>query len=135
MSLTTAIARAISYNKEKNYPYFYIAIDLHGVCFNSTYSPGGYAFINDECKKALRVLSDRADVKIILWSSCYKNEQVDIIEFFAENQIKIDYFNENPECENTSTGCFDSKFYFSLLLDDKAGFDPNEDWAVITHMF
>ena len=40
-------------------------------------------------------------------------------------------FNFNPTIENTQTGCFDDKFYFSILLDDKAGFDPDTDWKLI----
>ena len=135
MSLHTAIARAFAYKRERKYPITYIAIDLHGVCFNSTYTQGGYAFINADCKNALRILSDRPDVKIILWSSCHKEEQTEIIKFFGDNGISVDYFNENPECENTVSGCFDQKFYFSILLDDKAGFDPNEDWGVVIDYF
>ena len=135
MSLHTAISRAFAYNTKRNYPFMYIAIDLHGVCFDSTYSQGDYAFINSDCKKAMQILSNRKDVKIILWSSCYKEEQTDIIKFFSDNGIEVNYFNENPECENTVSGCFDQKFYFSILLDDKAGFDPNEDWGVIIDYF
>ena len=40
-------------------------------------------------------------------------------------------FNFNPAIENTKTSCFDDKFYFSVLLDDKAGFDPDTDWKLI----
>ena len=31
----------------------------------------------------------------------------------------------------TIVQCFEKKFYFNILLDDKAGFDPETDWSVI----
>ena len=34
--------------------------------------------------------------------------------------------NENPEVPNASYGCYDQKFYFNFLAEDKAGFMPSE---------
>lgn len=128
-----AIERAYTVMHERNWDTVYWAIDLHGVCFASTYEQGGYAFINDSALAALRAISARPESKIILWSSCHAAEQSDIMAFFAENSINVSYFNENPEVVSTKTGDFTKKFYFSVLLDDKAGFDPDYDWAAITN--
>ena len=57
--------------------------------------------------------------------------KMEIFRFFENNNIKHDFFNQNLSVQNTKTGCFDEKFYFSVLLDDKAGFDPNTDWKLI----
>ena len=48
------------------------------------------------------------------------------------NDIKFDYLNENPECLTEShQGDYSKKFYFNLLLDDRAGFDYTTDWNIL----
>ena len=37
---------------------------------------------------------------------------------------------ENPEIESNRYANFTKKFYYDILLDDKAGFEPN-DWFEI----
>ena len=42
---------------------------------------------------------------------------------------KLIGFNRNPyEEEDTKVASFKEKPYFSILIDDKAGFCPEEDW-------
>lgn len=48
------------------------------------------------------------------------------VDFLRSRGISVHYANENPEVGNTATGNFDRKFYFSVVVDDKAGFDPSE---------
>lgn len=127
-----AIQRAYQVAEERNWDRIYWAIDLHGVVFKSNYENGKYEFINEHARLALQYMSVLDENVLILWSSCHKEEQKDIITFMQENHIRISFFNENPEVKNTMTGCFDKKFYFSVLLDDKAGFDPEHDWNTIT---
>lgn len=126
-----AVKRAYDLHSEK-YPHIYWKIDLHGVCFHSNYRSHEYEWINESVLEALTEIQKCEHSKIILWSSCYPAEQVRIIKFFADHGIKVDFFNENPLFSNTEYGCFDKKFYFSILIDDKAGFDPHEDWSLIT---
>ena len=50
--------------------------------------------------------------------------------------IEFSYINENPEVAGkTEWGDFDTKMYANVLLDDKAGFDPEEDWHALLHHF
>lgn len=123
-----AIKRAFEAKRTRGYDTIYWAIDLHGTCLKSNYTNGSYEFVNEEAVAALQRISDREDSKIILWSGCYPEEQAKIIQFFSDNMIKVDFFNENPLEMSTPTGDFSKKFYFSVLLDDKAGFDPYVDW-------
>lgn len=127
-----AIERAYAVMEERNWDTVYWAIDLHGVCFPSTYEQGSYKFVNHYAREALQRISARPESRIILWSSCHPSEQADIIKFFAEQGVRVSYFNENPEVSNTHTGDFTKKFYFSVLLDDKAGFDPEVDWELVS---
>jgi hypothetical protein len=130
--IVNAIKRAYQVMQDRQWDTVYWAIDIHGVCFSSSYERGGYAFINDDAVVALQAICARPESRLILWSSCHLDEQADIVAFFAENNIRVDYFNANPEIPNTRTGDFGSKFYFSVLLDDKAGFDPDTGWAEIS---
>jgi len=48
----------------------------------------------------------------------------------AEHNINFDYVNVNPECLDSNLCSFKGKFYFDLLFEDKAGFEPS-DWTNI----
>ena len=131
MSIIKAIERAYSLLHERNWDTIYWAIDLHGTCIKSNYISEEYEWINDDVKQCLQLISSLPESKIIIWSSCYFEEMCTIFRFFENNNIKYDFFNQNLSVQNTKTGCFDYKFYFSVLLDDKAGFDPDTDWKLI----
>lgn len=133
--ITKAIERALHVMAQRDWDSIYWAIDLHGCCLKSNYQNGNYAWISDSAKEALRVISSIKENKIILWSSAHNYEQPAIISFFENEGIKIFDFNKNDEVENTSTGCFDQKFYFSVLIDDKAGFDYSIDWDNIIEFY
>lgn len=126
-----AINKAYAQMKERKWNRIYWAIDLHGTCFKCNYVPRTYEWFNDDVVETLKYIQSLPESEIILWSSCYHNEQVNIIEFFKANGINIGYFNQNPYILNTLSGCFNQKFYFSILVDDKAGFDPDTDWKII----
>ena len=125
-----AIPRAYAVMKERNWDTVYWAIDLHGTVIESNYQTGTYSYISEEAKLALQAISALPETKLILWSSMYGPDQANIMELFRLDGIKVDWFNENPEAENTNSGCFNQKFYFSVLVDDKAGFDPSE-WSAV----
>lgn len=131
--ITRAIKRAYDVMSERNWDTIYWAIDLHGTVLKSNYEAGGYEWLDANIPVSLRALNRLPETKIILWSSVHEPDKEGVIAFFKASGIKVDYFNENPEVPNTVTGNFDQKFYFSVLVDDKAGFDPS-DWleAIIT---
>jgi hypothetical protein len=133
--LINAIRRAYDLMYQRGWDKIYWAIDLHGVCLKSNYENGGYTFVNQQAIDALKTISDQKENVLILWSSCHPHEQQAIKDFFKEHGITVHYFNENPLEKNTKTGCFDQKFYFSILLDDKAGFDYDHDWERISEFY
>lgn len=134
MSIVNSIISAYRTMYNRKWDKVYWAIDLHGVCLHSTYETNTYKWINKDVVTALQSISEKPESVIILWSSCHPREYESIIEFFKKENIHISYFNENPEVPNTTTGCFTDKFYFSVLLDDKAGFDPFTDWREISDL-
>ena len=128
--ITRAIERAYQVLRERNWDTVYWAIDLHGTVLKANYEQGGYQFINQAAMYALQYLTRVPESKIILWSSMHDNDWRGVQHFFEENGIRVDYINENPEVSNTDTGNFTQKFYFSVLVDDKAGFHP-DDWTAV----
>ena len=124
--ISRAIARAYQILNERNWDTVYWAVDLHGTVLKANYENGGYEFINSAAARALKYISTRPESKIILWSSLHDEEWDKVVAFLKEAGVVVHYCNENPEVPNTDTGNFSSKFYFSILVDDKAGFSPNE---------
>lgn len=131
MSIIKAIDSAYKLMEERKWDKIYWAIDLHGVCLESNYTTFSHKWLNLDVVEGLRAISDRPESVIILWSSCHSEEFNKILTFFSDEGIRVKYFNRNPDVANTQSGCFDKKFYFNVLLDDKAGFDPETDWVKI----
>ena len=128
--ISTAIERAYKKRFDRTFGYVYFSVDIHDTIVQSTYN-GISSLIYPKARTALNTLSLLPEVKLILNSSCYEQDQKQYISLFSNYGIAISYFNCNPEVENTETGCFDLKFYFDVLLDDKAGFDKDTDWDVV----
>lgn len=110
------------------YEYCYIAVDIHGTIFKPTFEKTEIFQWYPFAKTCLKELTKNPKVKLILWSGCYEDKFKDYIKKFEEEGIKFDYINENPECVNSSYACFDKKFYFDIGIDDRFGFEPNQDW-------
>ena len=126
-----AIHRAYDTMHKRKWDKIYWAVDLHGTCLESNYKNSDFNFINEECIDTLRYLSSLPESVIIVWSACYDSDFEKVKALFNKHEINIHYFDENLSIQNTATGNFDQKFYFSVLLDDKAGFDPDTDWTKV----
>lgn len=130
MSIFRAIKSAYEKTAERNWDRVYWALDLHGTCIKSTYQKHTYEWINPRIKDAIQKLVAYPETHLILWSSVYPDEQQHIIKFFEDEGIRITGFNTNPLEPSNRVSWFDEKFYMSIIVDDKAGFDPSE-WTEI----
>lgn len=135
MALKHAIERAFRKKIQggwHKWPFMYWAIDLHDVIIPGTYTKNndGREFYPN-AKEVLKWLSDREDMKIILYTSSHDESAKEILEWMKGFGIEFDYFNENPECPNNMLCNFNKKFYFDMMLEDKAGFEGMEDWLTI----
>lgn len=101
----------------------YIALDIHGTVANPDYTDVSTKLYNNAVEP-LQVISNLPEVSIILFSCCYPTDYAKYYSLFEKHNILIQDFNKNTEVHNTETGCFDNKFYFNLMIDDKAGFEP-----------
>jgi hypothetical protein len=105
----------------------YWCIDLHGVILPINREHKDIMEPYAKSIETLHHLSSLDNQKLILWTST-SNERIEsVIKWFLNNDVQFDYFNKNEDCVSKEYADFSGKFYFDILLDDKAGFDP-ETW-------
>jgi hypothetical protein len=120
---------ANSFKKEWYETYW--AIDLHGTIVKPNYKDVSWpAEYYPYAKKTLQLLTKRPDIKMILWTSSFPHEIEEYVEKFKEDEIFFDGVNENPgiSSKNGNFGFYEKKFYCNIMLDDKAGFNPEVEW-------
>lgn len=128
------IKKSFEMKKAKGWPEIYFCIDLHGTIIPSgrsesddideeTFYPGAL--------ELLQWLTKRKDIITILWTSTPAKRIPNVREFLAFHSIRFTYVNENPHAKDTPRSDFSKKFYFNVLLDDRAGFEPETDWKAI----
>jgi hypothetical protein len=135
MSIRHAVIRAF----EKKYGYgwdefprMYWAIDLHGVIITSTrremFCPQP---LLPECLEVLQWLTEHDNMGLILFTGSGEEYVATALEWFEKQGIRFDHVNCNPEIGNKGFCNVDSKFYYDVLLDDKAGFNHKLDWKTV----
>lgn len=130
--ITKAIRNALRTAVERNWEKTYWAFDIHGTLIEPNYKAGEIPkTFYPHAKKVLQRLSKRDDIILILFTCSHPNELDEYIDFFRNQEIHFHYQNNNPEVQNGAYGCYDYKFYFNVLFEDKAGFDPEEDWEKV----
>jgi len=128
------IIRSYKRFKQKGYPNWYWAIDVHDVIFIGDYKVDCELRWVRDAKRALKILGMIPEIKVILYTSTRKDKTQAIIDkILAETGLTIHGVNENPDFMNDPSGLceFDKKFCFDVLLDDKAGFDAANQWEEI----
>jgi hypothetical protein len=118
----------------------YFAIDVHGTILIPDYNKSkkdNDVIFYPYAKETLQLLTKRDDIKLIMFTSSYPDEIDFYNNAFKSNNINFDYINQNPEIDSKkgNFGFYDNKFYFNILLDDKAGFRPDVDWKLIYELF
>jgi hypothetical protein len=127
-SIPTLFSEAWEKKNQRGWKKVYIMVDLHGVVLPSSYhKKNDLQFISEYAKACLQWLTKREDVCLILWSSSHIDEIECVRTWLQGFDIKFDFVNENPLEANTSYADFSKKPYFSIVLDDKAGFEAG-DW-------
>ena len=132
MNIINAIKTAERKKKERNYQYIYWCIDVHGVILTPTYNltnEGATSY--PYCLETLQLLSNYPDHKLILWSSSHNKALQNVSRWLEDQGIDIDFENCNTDYTITDLCDFTEKFYFDILLDDKAGFEAETGWKEI----
>lgn len=123
--------RACKRAQEKNWDCIYVAVDWHDTMCKSTYGSAASLEFYDKCLTALYKMSKNPHIRLILYTSSYNAAVMELFKELDDMGIYFYYCNTNPEISNTEYGDFSEKFYYDVLLDDKAGFDPLIDWQEI----
>ena len=132
MNIIKAIRAAEQKQKDRNYDYIYWCVDVHGVILTPTYDLNNKgATFYPYCLDTLGLLTDLIEHKIILWTSSHDVAIESVVKQLEQEDIKIDFINHNPQYTKTDLCDFTKKFYFDILLDDKAGFEAETDWKHI----
>jgi len=125
--ISKAIIRAYQEKYLRKWEVLYFAVDLHGTIIERYTGKDINAYNGAE--EVLRYLSNVPHIVLILYTSTSREDLAPFYEWCSKKGITFKYLNENPECLNNKTGDFSKKFYFNVLLDDRAGFDPTSDWS------
>ena len=125
------IANSFQRKKELDYDENYWCIDLHGVICEHTYKRKHiYTFYKD-AKEVLQFLTKRKDIILIL-HTCSHNDSINRArKWLLKHKIIFKYVNENKEIQTNNISDFSKKFHYNVLLDDKAGFEGEKDWAIV----
>ena len=132
------IARSFDLAKTRGYNKIYVLVDVHDTILKANYIRGN---ISKEfypyAKQTLQELSKRKDVCLILFTCSHPEEIEKYLKFFDEMDIHFQYCNENPEVKtgDDKYGNYDRKFFFNVLLDDKAGFSAEWNWEAVLYEF
>jgi hypothetical protein len=118
--------------KKRGWDRTYWAIDLHGTVIKPNYRddelPTEYY---PGALEAMQLLTVRSDIRVIMYTCSWPKEIERYLEKFGNDDIRFDYVNANPEVKSEGYGHYENKPYFNVLLDDKAGFDPDLHWTDI----
>lgn len=134
MSIIKAIKQSFIDKERKGFEKLFYFVDLHSTCIKPNYSAKSIPTeFYPMAKEALQLLSNSDEICLIMYTCSQPDEVAQYVEFFKENGIVFEYVNENPEVttEKGGYGNYDTKPYINVLMDDKAGFDGEEDWLKI----
>lgn len=130
--ITRAIEKAFALVKARGWEKSYWAFDVHDTIVRANYQYGNIPTeFYPKAKEVLQILSKRKDIEIILFTSSHPEEIAKYLDFFVQNGINFKFTNENPDIPSISYGCYDRKFYYNVFVEDKAGFNADEDWIKI----
>ena len=131
MDIKKAFDAAFIRMREKEWTKIYVAIDIHDTILRACYDEEETYDYLPWAKEALRMMSLREDICLVLWSSCHRDKLEEYVRHFLDDGIRFDYVNENPEVSNTHLQNFEEKLYMNVGIDDKFGFDGETDWKVV----
>lgn len=128
--------------REKDYDHIVIAIDLHDTIINSDkYNKAIssekevdialFSSLFPQAVKALQKMSLRKDIQLMLFSGTKVTILQHICRILHEKfGIEFEHINEyvTDDPIPMSSQSFRNKPYYSIIWDDKGGFDPTFDW-------
>lgn len=138
-SLLKWIEKMFIHAEKKQWYETYWFFDLHGVISKPDYRKEVKEIIYyPYAKETLQFITkNRPDIIMILFTSSSPEELLVYTDILKKDGINFKYINENPEVTNAkgAFGYYDKKPYYNVLFEDKAGFEPLDDWKPILEYF
>lgn len=131
MGLISYIENVFNGLNNGSFKCIYIMVDVHNTILKPTFDKKETFEYFPYAKETLQLLSEKENIKLIMWTSSYDEKIQMYLKHFEENGIIFNFVNENKEYGNVSFACFDTKFYYDIGIDDKFGFDAENDWKEI----
>lgn len=131
MGLISYIEKVFNGLNNGSFKCIYIMVDVHNTILRPTFDKKETFEYFPYAKETLQLLSEKENIKLIMWTSSYDEKIQMYLQHFEENGIIFNFVNENKEYGNVSFACFDTKFYYDIGIDDKFGFDAEHDWKEI----
>ena len=131
MSIENSFDRAFARMRRRNWEHIYVLVDIHDTVFEACYHNEEEHKWYPFAKEALQIMSYARNIKLILWTSSYREVIDEYLEYFKANSVSFDMVNSNSETTNNELSCFDEKTYFNVGIDDKFGFDAETDWESV----
>lgn len=135
-SIVQAIETCFEVAARRKWERTYWAFDIHGTMVEPNYKKDDIPTkFYPGAMEVLQMISKRSDIGTILYTCSHPHEVVNYMKFFKENDINFDFIHDNTEVvTDGSYGYYDKKPYFNVLFEDKAGFDPMNDWIYVKEM-
>lgn len=129
MSIIRAFDKAFEKKEKRNWDKIYVFIDIHETILYPTYVNGGRKEFYPYAKETLIEMTKWDDISLGLYTCSHPQEIREYIEFFQSFGIFFEHINKNETEKSNVYGNFDTKPYFNVLIEDKAGFDGEYDWC------
>jgi hypothetical protein len=136
--VSRAFETAFETMTKRGWDRIYVFVDLHSTVVRPNYEVGNIPTdFYDHSKEVLQYLSSREDIVLVMYTCSHEHEVKEYYKFFDGNDIKFSYTNVNPEVKTNlkGYGCYDTKPYMNVMIDDKAGFSGEEDWLPLKEYF
>ena len=135
MSLRQALFIQFEQAVSRGWDRMYWAVDLHSTLILPTYDKMKAEDVEyyPHAKDVMQMLTGRPDMRTIMYTCSRPAEVEEYQKRFRSDGIRFNWVNENPDVNQTEYGDYSKKIYFNLLLDDKAGFNPHEEWEWLAY--
>jgi hypothetical protein len=124
------IERAYKLKKERGWDKLYWCIDFHDTLFPARYDSSQTVEIS---ASAIEVLNNIQTNNVLIAYTSTPEDHVSELcrDIYKYCGINFTYINDNPEYIGNDYADFSKKFYYNILLDDKAGFEGETDWLLV----
>ena len=123
-----AIENGFKAMSERGWDKIFYLVDLHSTVIKPNYQAGNIPKeFYPHAKEVLQMITKRKDICLIMYTCSHPHEIVEYHKFFKGHGIVFEYVNENPEVKTQEGGygCYDTKPYMNVLIDDVFEFHSN----------